>query len=69
MTTTTRAEYQGYSIAITENAGRFTPRVSRAVHMIEHDGRTSEVWAAPSCGSLERALQNAQAAIDIGRVK
>lgn len=69
MATVTQTEYQGYDIAITEDGGRFTPRVRREGRMIEHDGRTSEVWAAPSCGSLERALQKVQAAIDTGRVK
>jgi hypothetical protein len=69
MTTITEAEYQGYHIAITEDGGRFIPRVSHAGHMVEHDGRTSQIWTAASCGSLERALQRAQAAIDTGRVK
>lgn len=66
---TTQAEYQGYDIAITEDSGRFTPRVSCAGRMIEHDGRASEIWAAASCGSMERAMQRAQAAIDTGRVR
>jgi hypothetical protein len=69
MATITQAEYQGFNIAITEEGGRFTPRISHAGRMIEHDGRASEIWAATSCGSMERALQRAQAAIDTGRVK
>jgi len=69
MTAVTELEYQGYSIAITEIGGRFTPRIRCAGRMVAHDGRASEIWAAPSCGSMERALQRAQSAIDTGRVK
>ncbi len=69
MAAVTQIDYQGYNVTVTEEGGRFTPRVSRAGSMIAHDGRTSEVWSSPSCGSLERALQRAQAAIDTGRVK
>ena len=69
MANITQAQYQGYDIAITEEGGRFTPRVSHVGRMIDHDGRTSEIWAAASCGSMDRAFQMAKMAIDSGRVK
>lgn len=69
MAETSQLEYRGYHIVITEDGGRFTPRVSRTGGVIAHDGRTSEIYAAASCGSMERALQAAQSAIDTGRVK
>jgi len=65
----TEVEYRGYSIAVTEDGHRFTPYVRRNGRMVEHDGRVSEVWAAASCGSRERALDTAKAPIDSGRVK
>jgi hypothetical protein len=37
--------------------------------LIEHDGHVSEVWAAASCFSLERAIQTAKAAIDSDRIR
>jgi hypothetical protein len=37
--------------------------------MIEHDGRVSEAWAAASCGSADRAIQTARAAIDNDRIR
>ena len=69
MTDISTSEYQGYTIDVTEVAGRFTPRVSRAGQMIEHDGKSSEIWAAASCGSMDRALEVAHTAIDSGRIK
>jgi hypothetical protein len=62
-------DYMGYDIAITELAGRFTPRVTRAGALIAHDGRMSEAWTAASCGSFDRALTVARMAIDSKRIK
>jgi hypothetical protein len=65
----THASHEGYDIAVSEEGGRFTPRVTRAGGMIEHDGHVSEVWAAASCFSLERAIEVARTAIDTGRIR
>ena len=56
--------YFEYQIAITESDKRFTARVTREGGMIEHDGRSSEVWASASCGSRDRAIWVAKNAID-----
>lgn len=69
LTAVTETEYKGFGISVTEDGNRFTPRVRHAGRMVEHDGKASQVWAAASCASGERALQIAQAAIDTGRVK
>jgi hypothetical protein len=61
-------DYLGYDIAITEEAGRFTARVTRIGALIAHDGRASEVWAAASCGSFDRALETAKTAIFTKRI-
>ena len=45
--------YLEYMITVTEANGRFTPRVTRPVGLIEHDGRVSEVWSAASSASLD----------------
>ncbi len=66
---TTKSEYFEYTITVTEESGRFTARVTRAGAMIEHDGNVSEIWAAPSSGSLDRAVQVARAAIDSDRIR
>jgi hypothetical protein len=66
---TTTSEYFEYTITVTEDAGRFTARVTRPGAMIEHDGHVSEVWAAPSSGSLDRAVQVARSAIDSDRIR
>src|SRR5581483_7154566 len=65
----TQTSYLDYVITVTEANGRFTPRVARPGGMIEHDGHVSEVWAAASCGSLDRAIQTAKAAIDADRIR
>jgi len=65
----TQTTYLEYVITVTESDGRFTPRVTRPGGLIEHDGRVSEAWAAASCGSADRALQTARAAIDNDRIR
>jgi hypothetical protein len=65
----TQTIYLDYVITVTESGGRFTPRVTRPGKSIEHDGRVSEAWAAASCGSLERAIQTARAAIDNDHIR
>lgn len=65
----TQTTYLEYVITVTESEGRFTPRVTRPGKSIEHDGLISEAWAAASCGSLERAVQTARAAIDDDRIR
>lgn len=61
--------YFDYVITVTESGGRFTPRVTRPGKLIEHDGRSSEAWAAASCASMERAIQTARAAIDNDHIR
>jgi hypothetical protein len=61
-------DYLGYDIAITEEAGRYTPRVTRPGALVAHDGRKSEVWAGASCGSFDRALEIARMAINSKRI-
>lgn len=65
----TQTTYLEYVITVIEAGGRFTPRVTRPGGLIEHDGRSSEAWAAASCGSLERAIQTARTAIDNDRIR
>ena len=65
----TQTSYLEYVITVIEAGGRFTPRVTRLGGMIEHDGRVSEAWAGASCGSLDRAIQTARAAIDNDRIR
>jgi len=60
--------YRGYQIAVEHDKTRFTARVSREGNLINHDGRSSEVWASESCGSYDRAVSVAKKAIDDGRV-
>lgn len=62
-------DYRGYNITVSEDAGRFTPRVNRRGQMMEYEGRMSEIWAAASCGALDRALHRAMSAIDTGHIK
>ena len=69
MTAVRHTEHLGYDIAISQEAGRFTPRVTRAGALIEHNGRKSEIWAGASCGSFERALERATTAIATGTIK
>jgi len=69
MVAETQTVYLDYLITVTEVDGRFTPRVTRPGALIEHDGRTSEVWAAASCGSRDRAISTAKAAIDNDRIR
>jgi hypothetical protein len=68
MNVTTTA-YLEYTITVTEDAGRYTPRVSRDGGLIEHEGRISEVWSAASCNSLNRAVLVAKTAIDTDRIR
>jgi hypothetical protein len=65
----TQTTYLEYVITVTAADGRFTPRVTRPGGMIEHDGHVSEVWAAASCGSLDRAILAAKTAIDNDRIR
>ena len=65
----TQTIYLEYVITVTQADGRFTPRVTRPGELIEHDGHVSEVWAAASCGTLERAINTAKAAIDNDRIR
>jgi len=65
----TQTSYLEYTITVTEDAGRFTPRVTREGGMIEHDGHTSEIWVASSCASLDRAILVARTAIDSDRIR
>jgi hypothetical protein len=69
MSAETQTSYLEYTITVTQVDGRFTPRVTREGGLIEHDGNVSEVWAAASCGSLDRAIQTAKAAIDNDRIR
>jgi hypothetical protein len=69
MAAATSITYLEYTIAVTEEGGRFTPRVSRDGGLIEHDGHVSEVWAPASCVSLERAILVAKTAIDTDRIR
>lgn len=69
MSADTRTTYLEYIITITEEAGRFTSRVTREGGMIEHDGQISEGWKAASCASLDRAIHVAKTAIDNDRVR
>ena len=65
----TQTNYLEYVITVAETDGRFTARVTRPGFLIEHDGRSSEIWAAASCGSRDRAVQTAKAAIDNDRIR
>jgi hypothetical protein len=69
MAAETQVPYLEYTITVTEDAGRFTPRVTRPGAMIEHDGNVSAVWAAASCASLDRAVLVARTAIDSDRIR
>jgi hypothetical protein len=69
MSADTRIDYLEYTITVSEEAGRFTSRVTREGGMIEHDGHVSEVWKAASCASLDRAVLVAKTAIDNDRVR
>jgi hypothetical protein len=69
MSADTQVIYLEYKITVTEQAGRFTSRVTRDGAMIEHDGNVSEAWAAASCASLDRAILVAKTAIDSDRIR
>ena len=64
----TSIPYRGFQIAVELNNARFTARVSCEGSLINHDGRSSEVWASESCGSYDRAISVAKKAIDDGRI-
>ncbi len=65
----TQITYLEYTITVTEEGGRFTPRVTREGGLIEHDGHVSEVWAPASCVSPERAIHVAKTAIDTDKIR
>jgi hypothetical protein len=69
MSADTQVVYLDYMITVTEEAGRFTSRVTREGALIEHDGHASQVWAAASCASLDRAILVAKTAIDSDRIR
>jgi hypothetical protein len=69
MSVDTQVTYLEYMITVSEEAGRFTPRVTREGALIEHDGHTSEAWKAASCASLDRAVHIAKTAIDTDRIR
>ena len=69
MSADTQIAHHEYLITVTEEAGRFTARVTREGGLIEHDGYVSEGWKAASCASLDRAVQMAKAAIDTDKVR
>ena len=64
MAAETQTTYLEYTITVREDAGRFTPRVTRPGALIEHDGHASEAWSAASCASHDRALLVAEDAAD-----
>jgi len=69
MSADTQLGYHEYLITVTEEAGRFTARVTRPGGLIEHDGNVSEGWRAASCASQDRAILVAKTAIDTDRVR
>ena len=69
MSADTQVAYLEYMITVTEQGGRFTPRVTREGALIEHDGHVSQSWAAASCASLDRAVLVAKTAIDADRIR
>jgi len=69
MSADTRIVYLEYIITVTQEAGRFTSRVTREGALIEHDGHLSEGWKAASCASLDRAIQVAKTAIDNDHIR
>lgn len=69
MTAEHQIAYLGYRILVAEEKMRFTARISRDGGMVQHDGRSSEVWASASCGSYDRAISVAKRAIDSGQVQ
>jgi hypothetical protein len=69
MNADTQLVYHEYLITVTEEAGRFTARVTREGALIEHDGHVSEGWKAASCASLDRAVLVAKTAIDTDKVR
>lgn len=62
-------DYLEYKISIAQEGLRFVARVSRDGGSIEHDGRTSEVWASASCVSRDRAIHVAKTAIDSDKIR
>ena len=69
MSADTQLGYHEYLITVTEEAGRFTARVTREGGLIEHDGHVSEGWKAASCASLDRAVHIAKTAIDTDKIR
>ena len=69
MSADTQVTHHEYLITVTEEAGRFTARVTREGGLIEHDGHVSEGWKAASCASLDRAVHMAKNAIDTDKVR
>ena len=69
MSADTQVAYHEYLITVTEDAGRFTARVTREGGLIEHNGNVSEGWKAASSASLDRAIQVAKTAIDTDAIR
>ena len=69
MSADTQTTYLEYIITVTEEAGRFTARVTREGGTIEHNGHVSEGWKAASCASLDRAVHVAKTAIDTDAIR
>lgn len=61
--------YLDYKIRIVCGGSRFLAYVSRNGGLIEHDGRSSEVWASASCGTRDRAIWVAKNAIDTDKIR
>lgn len=69
MSSNDQIAYLEYKIRIIQDGIRFLAYVSRDGGLIEHDGRTSEVWASASCGSRDRAIWVAKNAIDTDKIR
>ena len=69
MSADTQVAYHEYLITVTQEAGRFTARVTREGGLIEHAGHVSEGWKAASCASLDRAIHVAKNAIDTDAIR
>jgi len=69
MSAETQTSYHEYLITVTEEANRFTARVTREGGLIEHNGHASEGWKTASCASLDRAVWVAKKAIDTDTIR
>ena len=61
--------YLDYKISIVCDGARFLAYVSRKGGLIEHDGRSSEVWASASCVTRDRAIWVAKNALDTDKIR